>query len=48
MVAFVVVGVILGAVALLVLLRTRAVRRTRTPPTGDTRPLGSVASQSAD
>ena len=47
-IAFIVATVIVGAVALLVLLRHRAVSRTPTHPPGDTRPLGSVAPQSAD
>jgi predicted MFS family arabinose efflux permease len=48
MIAFVVATVIVGAVALLVLLRNRAVNRLSHRSADDTRPLGSVASQSLD
>jgi hypothetical protein len=47
-IAFIVATVIVGAVALLVLLRNRAVNRLPHRSAGDTRPLGSVASQSLD
>jgi MFS family permease len=47
-VAFIVATVIVGAVAVLVLLRNRAVQRHAASRAGDTRPLGSVAPQSVD
>jgi predicted MFS family arabinose efflux permease len=48
MIAFIVAAIIVGAVAVLVLLRTRAVSRMQSHPPGETRALGSVAPQSAD